>query len=80
ETAAEYRMLRKLGADAVGMSTVPEVIVAKHGGLKVLGLSAITDMGDPDNLQPLTAEEVLENAKRAGRAMSKIISEVVRRL
>lgn len=80
ETAAEYRMLRKLGADAVGMSTVPEVIVAKHGGLKVLGLSAITDMGDPDNLQPLTAEEVLENAKRAGRAMAKIISEVVRRL
>ena len=80
ETAAEYRMLRKLGADAVGMSTVPEVIVAKHGGLKVLGLSAITDMGDPDNLQPLTAEEVLENAERAGRAMAKIISEVVRRL
>ncbi len=80
ETAAEYRMLRKLGADAVGMSTVPEVIVAKHGGLKVLGLSAITDKGDPDNLQPLTAEEVLENAERAGRAMAKIISEVVRRL
>ncbi len=80
ETAAEYRMIRKIGGDAVGMSTVPEVIVAKHGGLKVLGFSAITDIGDPDNLKPLTAEEVLENADRAGKAMAKIISEVVRRL
>jgi len=80
ETAAEYRMVRKIGGDAVGMSTVPEVIVANHGGLKVLGLSAITDIGDPDNLKPLTAEEVLENADRAGKAMAKIISEVVRRL
>jgi purine-nucleoside phosphorylase len=80
ETAAEYRMLRRMGADAVGMSTVPEVIAAVHGGIKVLGLSAITDKGDPDNLKPLTAEEVLENAERAGRAMARIISEVVRRL
>ncbi len=80
ETAAEYRMLRWMGGDAVGMSTVPEVIVAKHGGMKVLGFSAITDMGDPDNLKPLTAEEVLENAERAGKDMAKIISEVVRRL
>ncbi len=80
ETAAEYRMLRRMGADAVGMSTVPEVIVAVHGGMKVLGISAITDKGDPDNLKPLTAEEVLENAERAGRAMARIISEVVRRL
>ncbi|MCD6449999.1 MAG: purine-nucleoside phosphorylase [Thermotogaceae bacterium] len=80
ETAAEYRMLRRIGGDAVGMSTVPEVIVAKHGGLKVLGISAITDLGDPDNLKPLTAEEVLENAERAGKTMVKIISEVVRNL
>ena len=80
ETAAEYRMVRKIGGDAVGMSTVPEVIVANHGGLKVLGFSAITDIGDPDNLKPLTAEEVLENADRAGKAMARIISEVVRRL
>ncbi len=80
ETAAEYRMLRRMGADAVGMSTVPEVIVANHGGMKVLGFSAITDKGDPDNLKPLTAEEVLENAEKAGEAMAKIISEVINRL
>ena len=80
ETAAEYRMLRRLGADAVGMSTVPEVIVAKHGGMRVLGMSAITDKGDPDNLKPLSAEEVLKIAKEAGEKMAKIISEVVRKL
>ncbi len=80
ETAAEYRMLRRIGADAVGMSTVPEVIVANHGGMKVLGFSAITDKGDPDNLKPLTAEEVLENAERAGKAIARIISEVINRL
>ena len=80
ETAAEYRMLRRMGADAVGMSTVPEVIVAKHGGMKVLGMSAITDKGDPDNLKPLSAEEVLEIAEKTGQKMAKIISEVVRKL
>ena len=73
-------MLRHFGADAVGMSTVPEVIVANHGGIKVLGLSAITDRAVPDDLKPLTAEEVLEVAEKAGQKMAKIISEVLKRI
>jgi len=80
ETPAELRMLRHFGADAVGMSTVPEVIVANHGGIKVLGLSAITDRAVPDDLKPLTAEEVLEVAEKAGQKMAKIISEVLKRI
>ncbi|MDN5337337.1 MAG: purine-nucleoside phosphorylase [Thermotogaceae bacterium] len=80
ETPAELRMLRHLGADAVGMSTVPEVIVANHGGIKVLGLSAITDRAVPDDLKPLTAEEVLEVAEKTGQKMAKIISGVLKRI
>ena len=81
ETAAEYRMFRLLGADAVGMSTVPEVIAAKHGGMKVLGFSVITDRCVPEEgLKPLTAEEVLEAAERGGRTLSELISEIVRRM
>ena len=79
ETSAERRMLRSWGGDAVGMSTVIEVIAAKHCGMNVLGLSAITNLalGDKDQ-QPDTIEEVLENAAIAGQSMSKIIPAVVR--
>ena len=81
ETPAEMRMLRHLGADAVGMSTVPEVIVAKHGGMKVFGLSAITDMAVPEAIKkPLTAEEVLEVAEKTGEKMGAIIVEMVKRM
>jgi len=81
ETPAEMRMLRHLGADAVGMSTVPEVIVARHGGMKVFGISAITDMAVPEEIKkPLTAEEVLEVAERTGEKMGSIIMEMVRRM
>lgn len=81
ETPAEMRMLRHLGADAVGMSTVPEVIVAKHGGMKVFGLSAITDMAVPEAVKkPLTAEEVLEVAEKTGEKMGAIIVEMVKRM
>jgi purine-nucleoside phosphorylase len=80
ETPAELRMLRHLGADAVGMSTVPEVIVANHGGIKVLGISAITDRAVPDDLKPLTAEEVLEIAEKTGQKIAKIISKVLKRV
>ncbi len=80
ETPAELRMLRRFGADAVGMSTVPEVIVARHAGIRVLGISAITDRAVPDDLKPLTAEEVLEAAKRTGSKISTIILRVAKHL
>jgi len=80
ETPAELRMLRRFGADAVGMSTVPEVIIARHAGIRVLGISAITDRAVPDDLKPLTAEEVLEAAKRTGSKISTIILRVAKHL
>jgi len=78
ETSAERRMLRLLGADAVGMSTVTEVIAAKHCAMDVLGLSAITNLalGDSEQ-QPDTIEEVLENAGIAGRLISQVIEGVL---
>jgi purine-nucleoside phosphorylase len=77
ETPAELLMMRNFGADLVGMSTVPEVIVARHCGIKVLGLSAITDMAIAEGLEPVTAEEVIEMAKKTGENISKIIIEVI---
>lgn len=80
ETPAELRMFRALGADAVGMSTVPEVIAAAHGGMKLLAISAITDRAVPDDLKPLTAEEVLEVANKTGKMIAKILAEMVKKL
>ena len=73
ETPAELRMLRRFGADAVGMSTVPEVIAARHAGIKVLGMAAISDKAVPDDLKPLTAEEVIEAAGKTGKDISRLI-------
>lgn len=73
ETRAEYRFLRAIGADAVGMSTVPEVIVAVHAGMKVLGISIITDMGLPDALEPASLERIEANAANAEPKMNAII-------
>lgn len=80
ETRAEYRFLRTIGADVVGMSTVPENIVANHMGIKVLGFSIITDECFPDALKPITLEEVLAAAAEAEPKMTTIMKEVVRRL
>ena len=80
ETAAEYRMLGRLGADAVGMSTVPEVIAAVHAGLKVLGISVITDKCDPDTLKPVNIDEIIATASRAEPQMVKIIEGVLKKL
>ncbi|SKA82141.1 purine-nucleoside phosphorylase [Caloramator quimbayensis] len=77
ETPAELRMLRLLGADAVGMSTVPEVIVANHGGMKVLGVSVITDMAIADNLEPLDHSRVVETANRAKTKFVSLIKETI---
>lgn len=73
ETPAELKMMRNFGADLVGMSTVPEVIVANHAGIKVLGFSAVTDKAVPDELKPVTAEEVIEIANKTGEKIAEII-------
>lgn len=80
ETAAEYRMIKILGADAVGMSTVPEVIVAKWMNTKVLGLSIITDTCLPDAMEPVSHEIVLNAANKAAPKLSKLIVEVVKKI
>jgi purine-nucleoside phosphorylase len=77
ETRAEYRMLRRLGADAVGMSTVPEVIVANHAGMRVLGLSVITNLCRPDCLAETGHEEVLEAARGASERMTRVVQTVL---
>ena len=78
ETRAEYRFLRTIGADVVGMSTVPEVIVAVHAGLRVLGLSVITDMCLPDHLEVATVEKILGVARSAEPKLRAIIAAAVR--
>lgn len=77
ETLAEYRMVTAVGADCVGMSTVPEVIVAKHMGMDCFGLSVITDMGDEENIDNVNHEEVLEAAKKAEPSVRKLIKECI---
>lgn len=78
ETRSEYRFLRTIGADAVGMSTVPEDIVAVQMGMKVFGVSIITDECFPDTLKPITLEEVIAVANKAEPKMTAIMKEVVR--
>lgn len=80
ETPAEYRMLRMMGADVVGMSTVPEVIAAVHAGVRVLGLSVITDACLPDALTPTSLQEILETARTAEPHLRAVVSGVVSRL
>ena len=80
ETPAELKMFRHMGGDAIGMSSVPEALCAAHGGIKVIGMSAITDKAVGEALQPLTAEEVLEVAEKAGKKMSTLISAVCNKL
>ncbi|AEX85493.1 purine nucleoside phosphorylase I, inosine and guanosine-specific [Marinitoga piezophila KA3] len=77
ETPAELKMMRNFGADLVGMSTVPEVIVANHAGIRVLGFSAVTDKAVPDELKPVTAEEVIEIANKTGEKIANIILELL---
>ena len=80
ETRAEYRMLRMLGADVVGMSTVPEVIVAAHAGMRTLGISIITDQCLPDALEPADIGRIIATAKQAEPSLSRLITRVVERL
>ena len=77
ETPAEIRAARILGADAVGMSTVPEVVAAVHGGMRVLGISCITNMAAGILDQPLTHQEVMETGKMVEEKFSAFMKEIV---
>jgi len=80
ETAAEYRFLRQIGADVVGMSLVPENLAAVHGGQKVLAINVVTDTCLPDNLRPVDIPEILRIAGETAPRLMKLVTEVVRRL
>jgi purine-nucleoside phosphorylase len=80
ETRAEYRMLRTIGADVVGMSTVPEAIVANHAGMRVLGLSIITDMCVPETLEPVTLARIIAAARGAEPDLTALVRGVMERM
>jgi len=80
ETRAEYRFLRGIGADVVGMSTVPEVIVANHAGLPCAAISVLTDECDPDNLKPIEIDDILKTAARAEIDLIKLFSSLIEEL
>lgn len=80
ETRAEYRFLRLAGADAVTMSSVPEAIVGNHAGMRVLGISVLTDMCLPDALEPVSVPEILRVASEAGPRLARVITAVLTRL
>ena len=80
ETKAEYRYLKIIGADMVGMSTVPEVIAAVHMQLSCVAISVITDECDPDNLKPVNIQEIIEVAGKGDRKLSKLFIEVIKQL
>ncbi|WP_232363836.1 purine-nucleoside phosphorylase [Desulfogranum japonicum] len=73
ETPAETRYLRMIGADAVGMSSVPEVIVANQAGMEVMGLSVVSNVNDPDNFQPILLEDIVQAAQDAGERLKQLI-------
>jgi len=80
ETKAEYRMLKIIGADAVGMSTVPEIIVANHLKLNVAAVSVLTDECDPDNLKPININEIIEMANKAEPEMIVLFKSLIKTL
>ncbi len=80
ETAAEYRFLRTIGADTVGMSIVPECLVAVHGGMRVIGLSVVTDACFPDALHPADVEEIIRVAQATEPRLCRLVTEILQRL
>ncbi len=80
ETRAEYRMLRLIGADVIGMSTVPEVIVGVHAGLRILGISIVTDLCTPETLHPVKIEEIIATARDAEPRMAALLRGFLSRL
>jgi purine-nucleoside phosphorylase len=79
ETPAETRWLRNCGADAVGMSSIPEVLVARHAGLNVLGLSVVSNVNDPDNFQPILLEDIIDTAGKVAPQLERLIIEIIGR-
>jgi len=80
ETRAEYRFIRMMGADVVGMSTVPEVIVAHHMGMRVAAVSVVTDLCDPDNLKAVDIEDILSNAALAEEGLVKLFLSLIQQI
>ncbi|MCA9042333.1 MAG: purine-nucleoside phosphorylase [Planctomycetaceae bacterium] len=80
ETRAEYRMLKTMGADVVGMSTVPEVLVANHAGMRVLAFSVVTDLCLPDALEPVAIEKIIAVAAQGGERLAQLIPQIVEKL
>ncbi len=79
ETPAETRFLRNSGGDAVGMSSIPEILVAVHAGMKVLGLSVVANVNDPDNMQPIILEEIVATAEQTEPLLQRLIAEIITR-
>jgi purine-nucleoside phosphorylase len=77
ETRAEYRFIKTMGADVVGMSTVPEVIVARHMGMRIAAVSVITDICDPDHLEPIDIDDILRNASKAEKDLIVLFKELI---
>ncbi len=77
ETRAEYRMMRSWGADLVGMSTIPEVIVGVHMGMEILGVSIVTDVCDPDHLEPVDIKEIIKTANAAGPKLDQLLAAAI---
>jgi purine-nucleoside phosphorylase len=80
ETRAEYRYLRTIGADVIGMSTIPEVLVAVHQGTKVLGFSIVTDMCFPDSLEPVSIDEIIAVANAAEAKLARLVVAILEKL
>lgn len=80
ETRAEYRFIKMSGADLVGMSTVPEVIVGVHSGFEILGISVVTDLCDPDHLHPVKIEEIIQTAAQAGPKLDELVVTTIEKL
>ncbi|WP_456386170.1 purine-nucleoside phosphorylase [Desulfolithobacter sp.] len=77
ETPAETRYLRSCGADAVGMSSIPEVLVAIHGGLRVLGLSVVANVNDPDNMAPILLDDIVRSAREAEPDLQRLVEKIL---
>jgi purine-nucleoside phosphorylase len=80
ETRAEYRMVRKMGADVVGMSTIPEALLSGANSMRVLGFSIVTDIGFPDTLKPAVLSEILETAAQAEPELTLLMKKIIERL